>query len=186
MRWGKQLQDLAGTLTLLPRTLHLISLPHFIKFASIVKSKGDGGSGGFNSIINLGRPPSEKSKHPDQRVLRLPEQNRVHRAHLLLPKPAVLSNEQAVSDAPLSPGPEGPPPHLIYSLYPLPRSLHLLTQSINSYVCYFRITQVGSLHVELKSGRQIYSWLQMKKKSPNCSWIMKIGDVQLTWQININ
>lgn len=40
MRWGKQLHDLAGTLTLLPRTLHLISLPHFIKFASIVKSGG--------------------------------------------------------------------------------------------------------------------------------------------------
>lgn len=76
-----------------------------------------GRGGGFNSIINLGRPPLENSKHPDQGVLRLPEWNRVHRAHLLLPKPAVLSNEQAVSDAPRSRGPEGPPPPVIYSAF---------------------------------------------------------------------
>lgn len=69
---------------------------------------------GPNSIINLGSPPLEKDCSLTE--ARCGCQSRtVHRAHLLLPKPAVLSNEQAVSDAPLSRGAEGP--RSIYSAF---------------------------------------------------------------------
>lgn len=47
MRRGKQLYDLAKTLTLLLWNLHLISLPHFIKFASI----GKGGGGRLLTLV---------------------------------------------------------------------------------------------------------------------------------------